>query len=271
MTTISRKQQFIAYVRQLPGGVLLTFIIRQAWAALFGGLLLSAIIVTNYVELPYLARYDWLFVIALLIQASMLLFRLEQPREVVTILIFHLVGLAMELFKTSSGIGSWSYPEENTIRLGTVPLFSGFMYAAVGSYIARAWRVLSLRFTHYPPRVWTILLGIVIYGNFFSHHYLPDVRILLFAAIGVLFWRTRVYYTLNLREHSMPILIGFLLIAFFIWIAENIGTYTHTWLYPSQSQIWHIVSFDKLGAWLLLMIISFIMIDCLNYLRTRRS
>ena len=28
--------------------------------------------------------------------------------------------------------------------IGTVPLFSGFMYAAVGSYIAQAWRILKL-------------------------------------------------------------------------------------------------------------------------------
>jgi uncharacterized membrane protein YoaT (DUF817 family) len=270
MTTISRKQRLIARIRQWPGGVVLSFLVRQAWAALFGGLLLAAIIVTNYVDLPWLARYDWLFVIAVAIQIAMLLFRLEQPREVVTILVFHLVGLAMELFKTSQSVQSWAYPEENLIRLGTVPLFSGFMYAAVGSYIARAWRVLSLRFTGYPPRWQTIALGVLIYANFFAHHFLPDIRILLFAGVALLYWRTRVYFTLNLREHHMPVLLGFALIALVIWLAENAGTYTKTWLYPTQVAEWHMVSVDKLGAWFLLMIISFIMIELMNYWRTRR-
>ncbi|HRC28201.1 MAG TPA: DUF817 domain-containing protein [Candidatus Saccharimonas sp.] len=270
MTTTSRKQQIIARIRQWPGGVMLSFIVRQAWAALFGGLLLIAIVVTSYVELPWLSRYDWLFVIAVLIQLAMLAFRLERPREVLIILIFHLVGLAMELFKTSHSIQSWTYPEENIIRLGTVPLFSGFMYAAVGSYIARAWRVLNLRFTHYPPRRWTILLAVLIYGNFFTHHYLPDIRVLLFIGAALLYWRTRVYFTLNLREHHMPLLVGFTLIASVIWVAENVGTYTKAWLYPTQATTWEMVGISKLGAWFLLMIISFIMIELMNYLRTRR-
>ena len=37
----------------------------------------------------------------------------------------------MEVFKTEAG--SWTYPEDNLLRIGGVPLFSGFMYAAVGS------------------------------------------------------------------------------------------------------------------------------------------
>ena len=51
--------------------------------------------------------------------------------EAKVILAFHLVGTAMELFKTH--MGSWEYPEPSLLRIGGVPLFSGFMYAAVGS------------------------------------------------------------------------------------------------------------------------------------------
>jgi uncharacterized membrane protein YoaT (DUF817 family) len=32
-----------------------------------------------------------------------------------------------------------------------VPLFTGFMYAAIGSYIARCWRLFDFRFTRHPP------------------------------------------------------------------------------------------------------------------------
>jgi uncharacterized membrane protein YoaT (DUF817 family) len=175
----------------------------------------------------------------------------------------------MELFKTSGAIGSWSYPGEAIFKLGNVPLFSGFMYAAVGSYIARSWRVMQLRFTHYPPRSWTVLLALAIYGNFFTHHYVYDIRYLLFAALVVLYRKTWVYYVVNKKIRRMPILGGFGLIALFIWAAENIGTFTGVWLYPDQVQTWHMVGLEKIGAWLLLMVISFIMIDILYVVRAR--
>lgn len=179
----------------------------------------------------------------------------------IAIVLFHLVGLGMELFKTSSGIGSWSYPEESIIRLFTVPLFSGFMYAAVGSYIARAWRVLHLRFTFYPDRRLTALLGVLIYVNFFTHHYFYDIRYLLFVGVAALYARTKVYFTLDKKELSMPIIAGFAMIAFVIWCAENVATFTRIWLYPSQIAQWQLVGLEKWGSWLLLMIISFIMVD----------
>ena len=59
------------------------------------------------------------------------------------------VGTLMELFKTSHG--SWIYPEHNLLRIGGVPLFSGFMYASIGSFIARIQRLLDIRFEAYPP------------------------------------------------------------------------------------------------------------------------
>lgn len=261
------KHQIIQKIRRLPGGILWVFIIRQAWAALFGGLMLGAIILTQYVDLPWLARYDWLFLFAIAIQLFMLLFKLEKPHEVLTILLFHLVGLGMELFKTSEGIGSWSYPGEAFFKIENVPLFSGFMYAAVGSYIARSWRVMNLSFTHYPPRVLTLLLAVAIYVNFFTHHYIYDFRYILFVAVAILFGRVRVGYVINKKRRSMPLVVGFGLIALFIWLAENIATYTQVWLYPTQVVQWQPVGMEKFGSWLLLMVISFIMIDMLYYVR----
>jgi uncharacterized membrane protein YoaT (DUF817 family) len=69
----------------------------------------------------------------------------------------------------------------------------------------------------------------------------------------------------------MPFLLTAVLSAFFIWVAENIGTFTRTWLYPNQTEHWQLVSLHKLSAWLLLMLVSFILIDTLHYLRTRRE
>lgn len=246
-----------------------TFGLRQAWSAMFGGIMLGGIILTKYVELPYLSRYDWMFLLAVITQVCMLVFRLERLHEAATIVLFHLVGLGMELFKTSSSVGSWAYPEDSIIRLGNVPLFSGFMYAAVGSYIARSWRVMKLSFSGYPSRPLTVLLAVAIYTNFFTHHYIWDMRYLLFALTFWLYRKTKVSYVLNQATHSMPLLVGFLLITFFIWIAENIGTYTTAWLYPEQVGGWKLVSAQKIGSWLLLMIISFIMVEIMLYFRSR--
>ena len=263
------KHQIITRLKRLPGGALWAFGVRQAWAALFGGLLLAAIIFTKYVDLPLLARYDWLFLFAIAVQLFMLLSKLEKPHEVLTILLFHLVGLGMELFKTSSAIGAWSYPGDAIFRIGSVPLFAGFMYAAVGSYIARSWRVMNLSFDHYPKRIYTLLLAAAIYANFFTHHYIYDFRYLLFLAMLILFFRTRVSYIVNKTVRHMPMVVAFVLIAVVIWLAENIATFTGVWLYPNQVAHWQLVGPAKIGSWLLLMIISFIMVDILYRIRAR--
>jgi uncharacterized membrane protein YoaT (DUF817 family) len=263
------KHQFLNYVRRQPGGRLWAFGIRQAWAALFGELLLVAIIFTKYVDLPWFPRYDWLFLFAIIIQLFMLLSKLEKPHEILTIFVFHLVGLGMELFKTSSAIGSWHYPGDAFFQIGDVPLFSGFMYAAVGSYIARSWRVLNLSFSNYPRRIYTVLLALAIYVNFFSHHFFYDFRYVLFFAVVILFGKTWVRYSTNTRVRRMPLVVGFILIALFIWLAENIATYMGIWLYPYQEGHWQLVGIEKIGSWLLLMIISFIMVDMLYYVRQR--
>jgi uncharacterized membrane protein YoaT (DUF817 family) len=268
---MATKTQIVRTIRHWPGGALWAFAVRQAWAALFGGLMLAAIILTTYVKLPWLSQYDWLFVFAILVQIGMLVSKLEKPHEVLTILLFHLVGLGMELFKTSSQIGSWSYPGDAVFRVGNVPLFSGFMYAAVGSYIARAWRVLNLSFTPYPRRRYTLLFAATVYINFFSHHFIYDLRSVLFAVLLLLYGRTWVSYRVDRKVRRMPLVFGFGLIALFIWLAENIGTYLKVWLYPEQVAVWHPVSFQKVGSWLLLMVISFIMIDCLYAVRQRLS
>ncbi|MBP9853145.1 MAG: hypothetical protein QG629_134 [Patescibacteria group bacterium] len=242
------RQKLLHMLEKLPAGWFVAFVVKLGWAAIFGGLMLAAIVITKYVELPWLLRYDWLFVFAILIQLFLVATKLERPSEVITIFVFHLVGLGMELFKTSGGIQSWTYPEDAFFKLGNVPLYSGFMYAAVGSFIARAWRVLELEFRPYPKRIYTFLLAIAIYVNFFTHHYVYDTRWLLLLAFGVLYGRTWVYYTIHQKQRRMPFIAAGLLSAFFVWAAENIGTYTKTWLYPNQTTDWHLVSLHKLTA-----------------------
>ena len=237
---------------------------KQGWACLFGAIILSLVLLTKWFWPPHawLARYDFLFLSALTVQALLLILRMETVREAKVILIFHIVGTLMELFKTD--VGSWTYPENNFFRLGHVPLFSGFMYASVGSFMARTTRILDMRYTHYPNRNVTIILAILIYANFFTHHFIPDMRIALFVAVAVAFGPTWVYYRPYRKFRRMPLLVGFGLVALFIWGAENIGTFATVWIYPHQKNGWQLVRFGKYGSWFLLMIISFILVSLVH-------
>lgn len=239
----------------------LLFGFKQAWACLFGGTLLAMLLLTRHFWPAHapLARYDFLFLAALSMQILLLIFRMESVREAKVILVFHVIGTLMELFKTR--VGSWTYPEHNLFRIGHVPLFSGFMYASVGSYLARVTRIVDMRYTHYPKHWFTVLLAILIYANFFTHHFLPDIRILLFVMVAIAFGPTWVYYKPYRTFRRMPLLLGFCLVALFIWLGENIGTFATVWVYPNQKHGWHLVSYGKFGAWLLLMIISFILVS----------
>jgi uncharacterized membrane protein YoaT (DUF817 family) len=142
--------------------------------------------------------------------------------------------------------------------------FSGFMYASVGSYIARISRIFDMRYTSYPPLWTTLLLAAAIYINFFAHHFVVDLRYALFAATALLYLRTIVHYRVFRFRHRMPLLVGFLLVALFIWFAENIGTWSRAWIYPGQADAWTPVSIQKLGAWYLLMIISFVLVTLVH-------
>jgi uncharacterized membrane protein YoaT (DUF817 family) len=242
----------------------LLFGLKQAWACLFGALML-ALLVGSALFWPQdaaVARYDFLVVASLAIQVALLALRLERWDEAAVILIFHVVGTLMEVFKTAHG--SWLYPEASLLRLGGVPLFTGFMYACVGSYIARAWRLFDITFVRYPPFWTTWILAGLAYLNFFTHHYGPDIRIGLFALSALLFGRSWFEFTPDRTPRRMPMIIGFLLVALFIWLAENLGTLAGAWIYPSQKDGWSMVSFSKIGAWYLLMLISFVLVSLVH-------
>ena len=248
-----------------------SFGIKQAWACLFGGVLLALMLATHlfYPDGALLTRYDFLVLAAISLQILLILSGLETWEEARVILVFHIVGTVMELFKTQ--VGSWAYPEESVLRIGAVPLFSGFMYAAVGSYIARVWRIFEFRFTHFPPLWMQGLLAIAIYVNFFAHHYTLDIRTVLFVLTVVIYGRCIVWFRPDEAERPMPLVIGFGLVALFIWFAENIATFARAWSYPGQEQTWTMVSMQKFGAWYLLMIISFVLVACIHTRRDKKA
>lgn len=240
------------------------FGVKQGWACLFGGLMLALIVATKlwYPADAALARYDFLFLAALALQALLLWTGMERWEEAKAILLFHIVGTAMEIFKTAAG--SWVYPEDAIFRIYGVPLFSGFMYATVGSYLSRVWRLFDFRFTRHPPLAACAALSLAIYANFFTHHFMPDLRWGLIALTAILFARTKVHFRVWHTHRWMPLFVGFFLVALFIWLAENIATFGGAWVYPNQTEGWAMVSLAKLSSWFLLMIVSYTMVAFVN-------
>lgn len=243
------------------------FGLKQARAAIFAGLFFVLLFISNYIPLGPIPRYDFLFLAAVLIQAILYFSKLETKDELKVIFLFHIIGLVLELYKTNPAIGSWSYPEVGYLKIATVPLYSGFMYAAIGSYISQAWKVFHLELVNYKHYFISVLIGFLIYVNFFTNHYIYDFRIFLIVAVFILFWKTKVYFTVTNVRRYMPLSLGFLLIAFFIWVAENISTYLGAWQYPNQVHGWAAVSTQKITSWFLMVIISFIIVAYLKHFK----
>jgi uncharacterized membrane protein YoaT (DUF817 family) len=239
------------------------FFLANLRASYFGAFLLSIFLLTEIVTVPLVSRYDFIFLSAVGFQICALLFRFERPREFFVILLFHILATGMELFKTHPAVGSWTYPGIGSaiFVLGTVPLFSGFLYSAVGSYISRAFVFLKLTYEHFPAYFHLWVLAILIYTNFFTHHFVYDIRYFLFAYVFIVFFRTKVHFQVSEKLRSMPFLLTVVLTALFVWIAENIGTFTQIWLYPNQLEYWHLVSLNKAGSWFLLLILSFALVS----------
>lgn len=240
---------------------------QQALSCVFPVVIFASLALTQFLPLPWLPRYDWLLIICLAMQVWMVRSGLETSDELKVISVFHLIGLALEMFKVH--MGSWSYPEEGWAKVNGVPLYSGFMYASVASYLCQAWRRLSIKLEHFPPLWLSVPLAAMVYLNFFTHHFWIDIRWWLFALVVVVFWRTRVYYEVGVQRYHMPLVLSFGLIGFFIWVAENIATFFSAWKYPNQTGGWHLVHIGKISSWLLLVIISFLIVAALKQVKSK--
>lgn len=241
----------------------------QAWSCLFPVVIFASLAITQLIQIPWLPRYDLLLLICLAMQVWMVRSGLETRDELKVITLFHLIGLALEIFKVH--MGSWSYPGEGYSKVFGVPLYSGFMYASVASYLCQAWRRLKVELVRWPPFPVVVPLAGMIYLNFFTHHYWIDVRWWLSALVLLVFWRTWVTYEVGGTRYRMPLALSFVLIGFFIWIAENVATFFGAWEYPDQSVSWRIVHFGKVSSWLLLVIVSFLIVATLKLVKDRQA
>ncbi len=242
---------------------------EQALSCLFPVVIFASLAVTRYIALPILPRYDWLLLICLFMQWMMVRSGMETKDELKVISLFHIIGLALELFKVH--MGSWSYPEEGYSKFFGVPLYSGFMYASVASFLCQAWRRLKVELIKWPPFWAVVPLAAAIYLNFFTHHYFVDLRWWLSGLVIVIFWKSWVVYMVDRIRYRMPLSLSFVLIGFFIWIAENIATFFGAWQYPNQREAWSLVHFGKVSSWLLLVIVSFLIVATLKQVKGKSA
>ncbi|MGW4705799.1 DUF817 domain-containing protein [Streptomyces sp. NPDC004285] len=235
---------------------LLRFAVLEARCCAFAFALVGGIAVSSLLpDLP-VARYDLLLLYG--VGLTVLAWRVgwDSGRDVAVIAGCHAVGLLFELVKVR--MGSWSYPEDALTKFGGVPLYGGFLYAALGSYVCRAWHLFDLRLTGYRPRITAALAGAV-YVNFFSHHWLPDARWALAALLLAATAGTWVRFRVGRSDLRMPLALSFVLIGFFLWVAENAATYVGAWSYPDQLDGWQPVPLAKFGAWALLVTVTFVL------------
>jgi uncharacterized membrane protein YoaT (DUF817 family) len=245
------------------------FGIRQARACLFAGLFFAAVFAVPRGGLLGIPRYDVLLILALGIQAWMLYAKLETWDEFKAILLFHLMGFALEAFKVSANVRSWTYPDFAYSKVMDVPLFAGFMYAAVGSYIIQVWRALDMRVVHHPPYWMTGIVAVALYVNFFTHRYMGDYRWYLGAIALGLYARCWVEFRPLDRKRRMPLIIGLILVGFFIWLAENAGTFFGLWKYPNQIGAWTSVHLGKWSSWTALTLLTFTIVVNLKHVKER--
>ena len=239
------------------------FSFKAASAALFGILLLIAFVLTASMgshEFYSFFRYDYLLFYALIIQVCLIYLKLESWSEAKVIALFHIMAMGMEIFLTHPQIASWQYPQPAVFKIMTVPLFAGFMYSAVGSFFARSLRLYQVSFIKLPQFSHMLVLAVLSYINFMSKFFIPDFRNLLFVWSIWIFWKTKIRFELQHHQIQLPLLPILLVLAFIIWIAENISTFYKIWLYPSQVDAWHMVGLGKLGSWYLLLLLSLVLV-----------
>ncbi|WP_026675185.1 DUF817 domain-containing protein [Alkalihalobacterium bogoriense] len=242
---------------------------EQALSCLFPVVIFTSLAVTQFISLPLLPRYDWLLIICLFMQWAMVKSGLETKDELLVITLFHFIGLALEIFKVH--MGSWSYPDDGYFKILDVPLYSGFMYASVASYLCQAWRRLKIDLVNWPLFGVVVPLAVAIYLNFFTHHYWIDVRWWLFGLVIIVFFKSWVIYEVGGTRYRMPIVLSFFLIGFFIWIAENVATFFGAWEYPNQTEAWSLVHLGKVSSWLLLVIVSFLIVAILKQVKEKKQ
>ncbi len=232
------------------------FAIKNVLACAFPLSIFSLMLLTLPLDM---GRYEVLLIAGIGIQLWMIASAWETPAELFTICVFHVAGLCLEIYKVNHG--SWVYPEPSITKVYGVPVFSGFMYASVASYIIQAWRRFDLKMSSWPRRWLSLVVVAAIYVNFYTGRVIGDYRWLAVLAVLAVFWRTRVEFTtLPGVRRRMPMLLAFFLIGCFVYLGENLCSRMGVYVYPHQMAVWEPVSLMKVSSWSLLVIFSVLLV-----------
>jgi uncharacterized membrane protein YoaT (DUF817 family) len=90
-----------------------------------------------------------------------------------------------------------------------------------------------------------LALALCSYINFMSKFFIPDLRYVIPLECRH-FLENSINFLFICKSLSTPMLPVLLVLAFIIWIAENISTFYKIWLYPSQVNAWHMVGWGNL-------------------------
>jgi uncharacterized membrane protein YoaT (DUF817 family) len=238
----------------------LDFCKKQLHAALFAVFILASLTITQHVSFG-LARYDLMLILCIGFQVAVVSAKLETKKELFATCCFHFLGICLEIYKVKNG--SWRYPEDG-LKIGGVPLFSGFMYASVASYLMQSWRLHRMTVERFPSWPWAIAIGLAVYANFFFARFLGDARWYLTAAILICFGRTFVHIDAAASRWRVNLLFGFIGLGFWVWVGENYATYLGVWQYPHQYDGWEWVEVSKLSSWSILVVLTFLIVAFLK-------
>jgi uncharacterized membrane protein YoaT (DUF817 family) len=133
----------------------------------------------------------------------------------------------------------------------------------------QAWRLFHLRMRLHSPYAMATAIAVCIYANVFTHHFIGDLRWYLAACALGLYARTSVIFRPYDRDRTMPLLLAFVLIGFFVWLSENVSTFFSIWRYPDQLGAWTTVHWSKWSSWSLLVIMTFTIVANLKHIKER--
>ncbi len=72
---------------------------------------------------------------------------------------------------------------------------------------------------------------------------------------------TWVGFSVERHRYRMPLAVSFVLIGFFLWVAENAATYAGAWSYPQQLGGWRPVPLAQVRCLVLLISVTFVLVS----------
>lgn len=83
---------------------------QQMLCCIFPAIIFLSLAFSKYLPIPFLPRYDLLLIICIIAQLLLIKFGLETWDELKVIMLFHIIGLVLEIYKTHMARGPTPKP-----------------------------------------------------------------------------------------------------------------------------------------------------------------